>query len=216
MFRSLYTRYKDELQPTGTTPANTLDMPATYLEGLVNVDPTQWKLDVSGMVVKPRTLTMADLEALPKVTQNRRIVSIEGWSYRAEWAGIPLHHLVEEVKPQAAATLIRQVNLMGQEEFLPLSVALQNRALLCFGINGKKLLPLYGGPLRLLVFDRYSYKGMTQLAKLEFVSADAETPGFWQQHGYPSDGLIEPGRYYYAFDLKKLRPVPQAGEVTIY
>jgi DMSO/TMAO reductase YedYZ molybdopterin-dependent catalytic subunit len=215
MFRSLYTRYKNELEQTHTTPDTYLDLPATYREGLSMVDPEAWQMEIGGQVQHPQTIRMRDLQALPQITQNRRLVSAEGWTFRAEWGGIPLFQLVEQIRPDPQATLLRQTSMNGQVEFLPLAAALQNRALLCYNANGKPLSPLHGGPLRLLIFDRYSYKGMAQLARLDFVSAKEETPGFWETRGYPADGQIEPGKYY-AFDLKKMRPVPQDGEVTIY
>jgi DMSO/TMAO reductase YedYZ molybdopterin-dependent catalytic subunit len=215
MFRSLYTRFQDELQPRPDQPDRPLDWPATYGEGLVAVQADQWALEIGGLVDKPRSLSLAELKKLSQITQNRRLVSADGWTVRTEWGGISLQSLVEWVRPAMRATLLRQENLSGHVEFIPLADCLKSRALLCFNVSGKPLPALYGGPLRLLVFDRFSYKGLGQLARLDFVPPDQETPSYWEQKGYAKDGQIEPGKYY-AFDLKKFRPVPAPGEVTIY
>lgn len=215
MFRSLYTRFQDELQPKQEGSQAVLDWPATYADGLVMLKPEAWHLEVGGHLEKSRQYTLAELRNLPQVTQNRRIVSAEAWTYRTEWAGIPFHHLVEQVRPASHATVLKQTDLSGHVEYLPLQDALKSRAMLCYGVSGKPLSPLYGGPVRLLVFDRYCYKGLTQLARLDFIAPEEEGKGFWQERGYSADGSIEPGKYY-AFDLKRARPIPQPGEVTIY
>ncbi|MBY0403192.1 MAG: molybdopterin-dependent oxidoreductase, partial [Cyanobacteria bacterium] len=191
------------------------DWPATYNDSMVMIAPDDWRLEIGGNIERPRILTLQELKTFPQVTQNRRMVSAEGWSYRTEWMGVPLHHVVEAAKASPEATLIKQVNLSGHEEYLPVQDALKSRALLCFGVSNKMLPCLYGGPLRLMVFDRYSYKGLAQLSRIEFISPEEAGSSFWEKKGYSKEGNIQPGRYY-AFDLKRARPIPQPGEVTIY
>jgi DMSO/TMAO reductase YedYZ molybdopterin-dependent catalytic subunit len=214
MFQSLYRKTKGIQQ--GNMVSDPLrDWPATYSGGIQLVDYDTWTLQVGGHVAMPRTFTLAELKNFLLLTQNRRIVSAEGWTYRSEWEGFMLHQLVEKVKPEPTATILRQENLCGHVEYVPIAAITQGRSLFCFSESGKRLTPLYGGPLRLLFFDRYSYKGLGQLARLDFITPEEEEPGFWQKKGYPADGQIIPGKFY-AFDLKRHRPVPSAGEVTIY
>lgn len=187
--------------------------PASYQHGGLVAFPKTWQVEVGGDVATPQTLTLETLATFPLSNQYRRIISIEGWSYRSRWEGIQLRHLVNHVRPAPGAQFIKQTNASGHVECLPLAVALSGEAILCTREAEKPLTALHGGPLRLLVFDRYCHKGLGQLTKLEFVSA--ECAGFGETLGYPADGKIKPGRFY-AFDLKTFRPVDQPGEVTGY
>ena len=215
MFHSLYTRHQESLEPKGNKEETPREWPATYLDGIANVDPQTWELEITGDVAEPKKFSLEELKKFPRLTQNRRLVSAQGWTYRSEWEGFLLQSLVDQIKPAASATILRQVNLLGQVESIPLGVALQNRAPLCYGEAKKPLTALYGGPLRLMVFDRYAYKGMAQLARLEFVPPTGELESHWAQKGYPRDGQIAAGQYY-AFDTKKARPIHGSGEVTSY
>lgn len=214
MFHNLY-HEKQQRQQYAHLSDKLLDLPASFYDGFDPKPFPGWSLTVDGHVQTPRNYQEHQLKSLPQITQNRRLVSADGWTYRTEWMGIPLQHLVEAVKPTAQGTWLRQENLTGDISYLPLQELLRGRPLLCVAVGNQPLPPVYGGPLRLLVFDRYSYKGLGQLCKLSFVSQDELTPESWQQRGYTQEGTLVPGRYY-AFDLKRFRPVPQPGEVTIY
>ncbi|MBX2860039.1 MAG: molybdopterin-dependent oxidoreductase [Vampirovibrio sp.] len=217
MFQSLYKRHgqysaKDHLADTGPN-SKFLDWPASYEAGICTEGLGNWELEITGMVETPKTLDLAALQRLSKTTQNRRLVSIEGWSYRGEWSGILFPHLLQGLELKPGVKFVRQVNLAGQTETMPFSVLQENRAMLCYALKGQALPPLYGGPLRLLAFDRYSYKGLSQLSRLEFT--DEDSPGLSKERGLPVDGQIRPGKYY-AFDLRDERPIKTPGEVTGY
>jgi DMSO/TMAO reductase YedYZ molybdopterin-dependent catalytic subunit len=218
MFHNLY-HQKQHVQQLGHLSDKLLDLPASFFDGFEPNPFPGWSLSVEGLVQTPRQYMENQLKSLPHITQNRRLVSADGWTYRTEWMGIPLQHLVEAVRPTMQATHLRQENLTGDVSFLPLTELLRSRPLLCVGVGNQPLPPVYGGPIRLLVFDRYSYKGLGQLSKLTFVSQQEAEQEMqqetWVQRGYTAEGTIVPGRYY-AFDLKRFRPVPHPGEVTIY
>lgn len=226
MFRSLYTRYQQELLPPqpafGADSGQRLFWPACYVGDLAPAPPQGWELALGGLVSRPQTLTLDALKAaFPIVRQSRRLVSAQGWTVRANWRGIPLRDIVARVAPDPQVTAIRQTDAQGRTESLPLRDALAASALLCVGVDDQDLPPLHGGPVWLAVFDRFHYKGLGQLTQLEFLAPSAEPgsdtmyEGFWQQRGYSLSGDITPGEYY-AFDLGEARPIRQPGEVTAY
>jgi len=51
-----------------------------------------WRLTVDGMVARPGALTLAELKAFPSSSQITHQACEEGWSYIAEWKGVPLSH----------------------------------------------------------------------------------------------------------------------------
>ena len=85
------------------------------------------------------------------------------------------------------------------------------RALFSLRVGGKALPAIYGGPLRLLVFDRYAHKGLGQITRLEL--SEEEVPGYFASKGYPPEAQIEPGDYY-AADLQAMQTIKAPGEVT--
>ena len=68
-------------------------------EGMVNSNFANWKLEDGGLVETPLALSLADLRAMPSRTQITRHDCVEGWSAIAKWTGVPLHHILDQVKP---------------------------------------------------------------------------------------------------------------------
>jgi DMSO/TMAO reductase YedYZ molybdopterin-dependent catalytic subunit len=185
--------------------------PASYLDGYQNVDLNHWEMEVFGLVDKPQSFSLKDFAQFTRIQQNRRLVFADGYTYRDNWEGFVAQELLHRVSPLPEARYLKQTNLSGHVEYLPLKDLYTQRALFCVRANGKTLPALYGGPLRLMIFDRYAHKGLGQLARLELV---AEThPGHFDRKGYDPDALIQPGNYY-ASDLKSMQTIHAPGEVT--
>jgi DMSO/TMAO reductase YedYZ molybdopterin-dependent catalytic subunit len=62
-----------------------------------------WKLTVDGLVARPSSFSLADLKGYPSRTQITQLACEEGWSFIAEWIGVPLSHVLNlvGVLPQA-------------------------------------------------------------------------------------------------------------------
>jgi DMSO/TMAO reductase YedYZ molybdopterin-dependent catalytic subunit len=56
-------------------------------------------------------------------------------------------------------------------------------------MNGEPLSPERGAPIRLVVFDRYQFRGVKSVARVEVVREFR--PGSWVRYGY-SDASIQP------------------------
>src|SRR6267143_5155672 len=55
-----------------------------------DVDLDKWTLTVSGAVQKPAEYSMAQIKALPEITQNTRHVCVEGWDVIGRFSGVRL------------------------------------------------------------------------------------------------------------------------------
>jgi len=207
-FRSLHHVTPSPASETGAT-AGILEYrgwPATYSDGIAHISPNDWGLEVSGCIEKPTRFIYRNILALPQVTQDKRIVSADGWSYKGRWQGVLLEEIVKRIKPDPDKILyVNQTNTIGQTETIPLNTALAGQALLCHKIDNHSLDTLYGGPVRLMVFDHLSYKGLRHITSLEFSETPLAETSFTQK-GYSMDGEIQPGDYY-AFDLGAFRPL---------
>src|SRR5580693_7135278 len=48
-----------------------------------------WRLSVNGLVDRPATFSLAQLKSYPQRSQITHLACEEGWSYIAEWIGVP-------------------------------------------------------------------------------------------------------------------------------
>jgi DMSO/TMAO reductase YedYZ molybdopterin-dependent catalytic subunit len=55
---------------------------------------TDWRLGVDGMVARPASFSLAELKSFPSRSQITHLACEEGWSYIAEWMGVPLSHIL--------------------------------------------------------------------------------------------------------------------------
>lgn len=216
MFHSLYHRTHNTLAPAVEINETGLDRtflhwPANYLDGFREFDPDHFQLEVGGLVERPTTFSLKDLLGFTRIQQNRRLVFADGCAYRNTWEGFVVQELLHRVTPKAQANYLIQTDLAGHVECMPIKDLYAQRALFCLKVAGKPLPAIYGGPIRLLVFDRYAHKGLGQLVKIEL--SDTEVPGYFSGKGYEPSGQIEPSDYY-ATDLKTIQSIQTPGEVT--
>ena len=115
------------------------------------------------MVARPATYSLADLRALPSKSQITQLACEEGWSYIAQWDGVPLSHLLHlaGVLPQARYVVYESVPIKSRRwDSLDLAEAMHPQTLITYGMNGADLPVGHGGPLRLRVPRQLGYKSI--------------------------------------------------------
>jgi DMSO/TMAO reductase YedYZ molybdopterin-dependent catalytic subunit len=107
-----------------------------------------WRLAVDGMVARPASLTLAELKSYPSRGQITHLACEEGWSYIAEWIGVPLSHVLDVVGvlPQARYVVYFSIQ-RGWWDSIDMADALHPQTLLTYGMNGAELPVGHGGPL---------------------------------------------------------------------
>ena len=130
------------------------------------INPSEHRLMIHGMVDRPLVFTMDELKRLPSVSRvhfieclgnraqasHKTVQETHGLTSCAEWTGVPLSLLLKEAGVQSAASWIVAE---GAEEVkgsssIPLAKAMDD-CLVCYGQNGEPLRPQQGFPLRLMV-----------------------------------------------------------------
>ena len=126
-----------------------------------------WRLAVDGMVARPMSFSLAELKSFPHSTQVTFIACEEGWSYIAEWSGVPLAHVlsVAGVLPQARYVVYRSIQPDWWES-IDMADALHPQTLLATGMDGGELPVPFGGPLRLRVPRQLGYKSVKYITSL--------------------------------------------------
>ncbi|HTT25744.1 MAG TPA: molybdopterin-dependent oxidoreductase [Thermoplasmata archaeon] len=145
--------------------------------------PATWTLKVHGAVAHPMTLDYPGLLALDQQEQTVDIHCVTSWTkLDTKWKGATFRSLVARVQPLPEA---KYVVMECEQRFttsLPLDALLDPDVLIAHTYGDKPLPPEHGGPVRMLVPQRYFYKSAKWLRGLKFVSDDE--PGFWEVRGY--------------------------------
>jgi DMSO/TMAO reductase YedYZ molybdopterin-dependent catalytic subunit len=126
-----------------------------------------WRLVVDGMVARPTSFSLDQLKSYPSRSQITMIQCEEGWSYIAEWNGVPLSHLLEavEVLPQARYVVYFSIEPDWWES-VDMADAMHPQTFLTYGMNGDELPVGNGGPLRLRVARQLGYKNVKFITHL--------------------------------------------------
>jgi len=155
-----------------------------------DLDPNTWTLEVSGLVKKPRTFTLADLHALPQAHQISTFHCVTGWTVKnVRWGGVRFHDLLAAVEPLPEAHAIQFVSAEHPYvDSLTLDQALLPEVMLAHEMDGQPLSRPHGYPARVVIPEMYGYKGVKWLVKMELVAKQPE--GYWEQLGYDQNAWV--------------------------
>ena len=126
-----------------------------------------WRLKVDGLVARPASFSLSELKNFPRQSHITMIQCEEGWSYIAEWTGVPLSHVLDlvGVGPQARYVVYRSIQPDWWES-IDMADALHPQTILALGMNGGELPVGFGGPLRLRVMRQLGYKSVKYITSL--------------------------------------------------
>ena len=126
-----------------------------------------WRLDVNGMVARPTSFSLDQLKSYPSRSQITQLACEEGWSYIAEWIGVPLSHVLDVVGvlPQARYVVYFSIDPDWWES-IDMADALHPQTFLAYGMNGDELPVANGGPLRLRLPRQLGYKSVKFITHL--------------------------------------------------
>jgi len=147
--------------------ANEVDKLGEEFERLQQGGFADWRLRVDGLVARPAFFSLAELKNFPRRSHITMIQCEEGWSYIAEWAGVPLSHVLNLVgaAPQARYVVYRSFQPDWWES-IDMADALHPQTLLTLGMNGGELPVRFGGPLRMRVARQLGYKNLKYVTSL--------------------------------------------------
>ena len=162
-----------------------------------------WKLQITGLVEKPAAFSLAELRAMPSRTQITRHDCVEGWSCIGKWKGVPLAHLLDQVKPlpQAKYVVFRCADSMDSGpndstyyESVDLDDATHVQTILAYDLNGAPLPMNNGAPLRARIERQLGYKHAKYVMRIELVDSFEKirggNGGYWEDQGYEWDAGI--------------------------
>lgn len=153
--QSLFDRIKG--LPPEVTPTDRFYVVSKNPAGLEpKIAAEKWSLEITGLVGKPVRLTHEQIRAMPSVTRYHTLECISNevggdLIGNAQWRGVRFRDLIAlagGVSPTAVRFALRCAD--GYSEGLPVVEAMHADTMLAYEMNGERLTPARGFPVRLL------------------------------------------------------------------
>lgn len=175
-----------------------------------------WTVTVDGLVETELKLTNEEIREMDKRENITRHDCIQGWTYYAEWGGVPLSAIIDRCEPTEDAEWLVFWTLDEKWEYsadgpfeevdpavpefyyeaIRLSKAREPRSILAYEMNGDDLPVAHGAPYRLRIESQLGYKMAKWVARIEFVEDFEDIgkgKGGWRDdvlHYYPNSADI--------------------------
>jgi DMSO/TMAO reductase YedYZ molybdopterin-dependent catalytic subunit len=142
-----------------------------------------WRLEVSGAVRRPVSLTLDELMKLPRITHKVDHFCVEGWNARAVWSGVRVSDLARVVGATADAQYVDFAGFdLDYHESWDMQSAMHPQTLVAYGMDGALLGPGHGAPARVHSPVKLGYKNTKYLTKVVFMPV--RNGGYWTDQGY--------------------------------
>jgi DMSO/TMAO reductase YedYZ molybdopterin-dependent catalytic subunit len=151
-------------------------------EEVPEVDGASYRLELAGRIRERKPWSLAELRALPQVTQVTRHICVEGWSAIGKWGGVRFSDFLERV---GADTTARYVGFKCADDYygsIDMATALHPQTQLSLRYAGEELPPKYGYPMKLRIPTKLGFKNPKLIAAI-FVTNDYPG-GYWEDQGY--------------------------------
>jgi len=131
-----------------------------------------WRLTVDGLVARPSSFSVADLKRFPGRSQITHQACEEGWSFIAEWIGVPLSTVLNfvGVSPQARYVVYYSFDGFWWDS-MDMPDAWHPQTFLAYGMNGGDLPVDHGAPVRMKVARQLGYKSVKYISHITVTDA---------------------------------------------
>jgi len=146
------------------------------------VDASDFALEVGGLVETKASWTLAQLNALPQVSQITRHVCIEGWSAIGQWSGVRFADFLARIGADTRATYVGFKCADGYSTSIDMATALHPQTQLTLRFRNQTLPRQYGFPMKLRIPTKLGFKNPKHITSI-YVTNDFPG-GFWENYGY--------------------------------
>ena len=162
----------------------------TVSNSFPDIPGSRYRLEVSGLVDRPLTLTLDDLMSMPSTKLVKDFQCVTGWRVpQVHWEGVRLSNVLDAAGVQGNAKALAFDSYDGLDtESLTLDQARRPDVIVAYRMLGAPVTTEHGGPVRLYVAPMYGYKSLKWLSAIRVV--DRVEPGYWEQNGYAVNGWI--------------------------
>ena len=159
------------------------------LAGTQHIDQSTYTLTVDGLVDHPLTLSYADLQAYPQISQLMDLNCVEGWNFTAKWSGPALSAIFAAAGVQSGAkiAIFYTADVPTGYTSLDLSYIDDNNTIIALKDNDITLPADRGFPFQVVAMGKYGYKWAKWVTRIE-LSSNTNFRGYWESNGYNNNG----------------------------
>jgi len=168
------------------------DFRENSIKGPQYVDVDTYRLEVTGLVDSPLSLTYDEVLAYDAYQKVVTLYCVEGWDVKLLWEGILVSDLLADAGVQAGANTVIFHAYDGYTTSFPLEYLTDNPILLAYKLNEIQIPPERGFPFQLVAESKWGYKWIKWVTKIE-LSDDESYEGFWESRGYSNTADLDEG-----------------------
>ncbi|PFG28927.1 molybdopterin-dependent oxidoreductase [Corynebacterium renale] len=140
-------------------------------------------LEIGGFVEKPMRFSLPELREIAKGYEQTTMHNcVQGFSSIGTWGGVPLHVLLDMVKPLPGSSdvVFKSFQMMGRDDPLypegwyyesaPMSEATQPETLVAISLNGEDVPVKNGAPLRMRLETSTGFRSIKWVERIEVVN----------------------------------------------
>lgn len=158
-------------------------LPVLNIDPVPKFDSKKWRLTIDGLVEKKLGLAYDEILSLPRSKTVSDFHCVTGWSKLDNiWEGVGFEEIMKVAKPLEKARFVSVYAEGFYSSSLSIEELLKIGVLLAYAFDSAPLKPEHGFPLRLVVPQKYAYKSVKWVRRLNF-TAEKEL-GYWEKRGY--------------------------------
>jgi DMSO/TMAO reductase YedYZ molybdopterin-dependent catalytic subunit len=146
------------------------------------VDGTDFKLEVGGLIDNKEPWTLEQLNALPQVSQITRLVCVEGWSAIGSWQGVRLSEFLTRLGADTRAKYVWFQCAEGYSNTIDMATALHPQTQLTLRFDNEVLPRKYGFPIKCRMPTKLGFKNPKHVIGMHVTNKDLG--GYWEDRGY--------------------------------
>lgn len=162
------------------------------IKGPQYVDPETYRLEVTGLVEDPQSLTYQQVLSLPVVKRAVTLHCVEGWKEHLLFEGVRLADLFAPARPREGVRTVIFHAADGYSSSLPYDDVVRLDIMLAAMINGRVLDAKRGFPFQVVAQSKLGYKWVKWLTRIEL--SDKIYKGYWEKRGYDNKADVVPAR----------------------
>jgi DMSO/TMAO reductase YedYZ molybdopterin-dependent catalytic subunit len=113
-----------------------------------SIDLESYRLEISGKVEQPLSLSYDDLRCMPRVETHCILICPGFFQDEATWAGVPLAEILDRAQAHEDAVGLRLVGADGYRNYVTIEEARAENSILAYEWEGEPLPILHGFPVR--------------------------------------------------------------------
>ena len=175
----------------GTDLSSVNDFRENSIRGPQHVNISDYRLTVTGLTNTTDVYTYDEvLGQYPHYTKVVTLFCVEGWDATILWEGIQVRDLIRHAGPDPRANTVVFTAQDGYTTSFPLEYLMDRDIIMAYRMNNVTLPAERGYPFQLVAEDKWGYKWIKWIEKIELTD-DPAYRGYWEQRGYSNTGDLD-------------------------